>query len=222
MLPVEEFDTLEVGDLSFATVCKSGGLYFRPTLPWRQEGGAMTAAPIPWQRTHPALRERTVLLIAEQMLLASPEYRDRLSLPLTVARDHQLVFEAPLHLRFSKANNRTSGLKWTRLRGVNPLAEGTELHNTALADALTTKTEFTADEFEHFGLTMDLRSDHYVKSNGMLFQPVGGAEARHVVDRRGHRHLCQASGRESWRQPCALETEGLAARQTVLRNSNQH
>ncbi len=43
---------------------------FRPALPWRVEGGAMTSNPIPWRRGHPALRERTLLLIAEQVCAA--------------------------------------------------------------------------------------------------------------------------------------------------------
>ena len=47
---------------------------------------------------------------------------------------------------------------------------GIELTSTELAAALETKTEFTTEEWDVFGIG-DLQLDHFVKAGGKYYQP---------------------------------------------------
>lgn len=68
-----------------------------------------------------------------------------------------------------------SGLKWQKCTGTQP-PTGTELSIEALSNALTTKLEFTADEWKAF-CVKNLKAEHFVKAGDQYFQP-----APHVSD----------------------------------------
>ena len=63
------------------------------------------------------------------------------------------------------------GLKW-KVTGVYEPRRGCLLRNRRLARALTTRTEFTQEEWQAFGIS-DLRSDHYIKVGDAYFKPDG-------------------------------------------------
>ena len=194
----EEWERFGVLDVSFDhfVAAPDGNTYFRPALAWREQGGAMRTSPIPWQRTLPALRDRTLLLIAEHVLQACPEHWWKPGVPLTILDEHAgLQLEPRVQLRFSEHNLRTSGLRWERVpvsedgdassiatggKGMKMdarSARGTRVANEALAAALARKTTFAQEEFDRFQVQGDLRADHFVLSGGTCYRPVGGAEA---------------------------------------------
>jgi serine/threonine protein kinase len=61
------------------------------------------------------------------------------------------------------------GLKWEKTIAPNP-SRGRSLGNSGLATALTSKTEFTKQEWESFGIT-DLDKDDFIKSGNWTFIP---------------------------------------------------
>ena len=63
------------------------------------------------------------------------------------------------------------GLKWLKVGETQPV-DGQNLARSDLADALKTKAEFTQEEWEAFGV-LGLCLDHFVKSGGSYFRPVG-------------------------------------------------
>jgi hypothetical protein len=63
------------------------------------------------------------------------------------------------------------GLKWLPAGSTEP-ATGRILENAKLAEALRSKTEFTKQEWEAFGIK-DLRTDHFIKSGDSYLQPAG-------------------------------------------------
>ena len=62
-----------------------------------------------------------------------------------------------------------SGLKWAKCHFRKP-PEGRELTSAVLAEALKEKTEFTAEEWQAFGLS-GLTPHHYIKSGGSYYKP---------------------------------------------------
>ena len=63
------------------------------------------------------------------------------------------------------------GLKW-KVSGVHEPTKGRLLTNPKLARALTTRTEFSKEEWLALGIT-DLQSDHYIKAENNFFKPAG-------------------------------------------------
>ena len=61
------------------------------------------------------------------------------------------------------------GLKWKSIGSTKP-TNGEELTNSELASALESKTTFTQDEFDAFGIT-DLDSNVFIESGASYFQP---------------------------------------------------
>ena len=66
-------------------------------------------------------------------------------------------------------NNTPSGLKWCEVGAMKP-RKGLELTNSKLAEALQDKTEFTEEEWFHFGVS-SLKITHCIRSGGSYFQP---------------------------------------------------
>jgi hypothetical protein len=64
------------------------------------------------------------------------------------------------------------GLKWLPAGDSEP-AMGRNLEHAKLAEALKSKTEFTKQEWEAFGIK-DLRTDQFIKSGYSYFQPAAG------------------------------------------------
>ena len=64
----------------------------------------------------------------------------------------------------------TSGLKWVLIGDKAP-DKGRNLEHAELAAALAVKTEFTAEEWESFGV-QDLRMSHFVKVGRSYFCPL--------------------------------------------------
>lgn len=64
-----------------------------------------------------------------------------------------------------------SGLKWEALGETRP-SEGRELKSSALQEALRSKTEFTQDEWNSFGIG-DLYIADFIKSGDSYFKPAG-------------------------------------------------
>lgn len=64
------------------------------------------------------------------------------------------------------------GLKWMPAGDTEP-ATGHNLENAELTEALRSKTEFTKEEWDAFGIK-DLRTDHVIKSGDSYFQPAAG------------------------------------------------
>ena len=62
-----------------------------------------------------------------------------------------------------------SGLRWKNIGDSRPM-EGRELKNPKLANALQTKTEFTPDEWDDFGIG-DVRENDFVNSRNTYFTP---------------------------------------------------
>ena len=62
-----------------------------------------------------------------------------------------------------------SGLRWKNIGDSRPM-EGRELKNPELANALQTKTEFTPDEWDDFGIG-DVRENDFVNSRNTYFTP---------------------------------------------------
>ena len=67
-----------------------------------------------------------------------------------------------------------SGLKWLKAGDTRP-ANGRDLENAKLAETLMSKTGFTQQEWDAFGIT-DLRMDHFVKVGESYFKPECEAE----------------------------------------------
>jgi hypothetical protein len=66
------------------------------------------------------------------------------------------------------------GLVWLNIGDMEPTWAGQKLANAALANALTCKTEFTANEWSAFGIK-ELRVGHFVQSStGSYFKPAPG------------------------------------------------
>ena len=70
------------------------------------------------------------------------------------------------------------GFKWLSAGDTEPTT-GRNLEHPELAEALMSKTEFTQQEWEAFGMVVDdlysnLGTDHFVKSGDSYFQPAGG------------------------------------------------
>ena len=61
------------------------------------------------------------------------------------------------------------GLKWLKI-GDSATTNGQRLGNSTLAEALKSKTEFTEQEWDAFGV-QDLHVDHFVESGGSCFKP---------------------------------------------------
>lgn len=74
--------------------------------------------------------------------------------------DGRLWVAAPLRHAFLHL-----GLKW------EPCTEGEMFDNTALSTALASRTEFTQEEFEAFGVT-GLTPDHVVRAGSKCYRPV--------------------------------------------------
>ena len=105
--------------------------------------------------------------------------------------------EAMLH----REDARLIGLAWVRTGNTKP-TKGEELTNSYLEQALTSKTEFTLDEWEGFGPLREvggvggitnLRLDHFVKSGGFYFQPRVG-EAKPLINDEFHKTLVGVKG----------------------------
>ena len=62
-----------------------------------------------------------------------------------------------------------SGLKWRNIGETTP-SQGQELYTPELAIALTTKSTFTQQEWEVFGIC-DLKMSQFVRSGGTYFRP---------------------------------------------------
>ena len=73
---------------------------------------------------------------------------------------------------FGFADTGALGLKWLPAGDTEP-AMGRNLEHAKLAEALRSKTEFTKQEWEVFGIK-DLRTDHFIKSGHSYFQPAPG------------------------------------------------
>ena len=69
----------------------------------------------------------------------------------------------------------TSGLKWQRAEASAP-TQGEELINSGLSSALSSKTEFTQQEWEAFGISNNfVRMDHFIRAgDGFYFKPAVG------------------------------------------------
>ena len=65
--------------------------------------------------------------------------------------------------------------------GTTPPAEGQEISNPSLANALLSKTEFKQEEWEMFDVH-DLRIFNFVKSGDAFFKPGATADTKHVAD----------------------------------------
>ena len=61
--------------------------------------------------------------------------------------------------------------KWLPVGDIEPTT-GHNLQNSKLAEALRSKTEFTVQEWEAFGIEV-LPTDHFIKSGDSFFQPAG-------------------------------------------------
>ena len=66
----------------------------------------------------------------------------------------------------------TLGLQWKGAGSTKP-SDGKELTNDQLASDLQSKTEFTRQEWDAFGIK-DLRIDNLIKSGASYFQPIAG------------------------------------------------
>jgi len=75
---------------------------------------------------------------------------------------------------FSK-HAKASGLKWRNVGDSKP-SFGSGLVNQTLAEALTSKTDFTENEWSEFGIN-DLHSDDFIESHGFYFKIAEAAEA---------------------------------------------
>jgi Ran GTPase-activating protein (RanGAP) involved in mRNA processing and transport len=75
-----------------------------------------------------------------------------------------------------------SGLKWANTGATQP-AEGRILENSKLAEALARKTEFTAQEWESFGIKY-LSEDAYIQSGGSYLKPQVGAASDDSVKKQ--------------------------------------
>ena len=65
-----------------------------------------------------------------------------------------------------------SGLKWKEIDGTpEDLWFGEELFSSKLSSALTTKTEFTKEEFDSFNVPVAVRFVHYIEAGGTYYQP---------------------------------------------------
>jgi hypothetical protein len=64
---------------------------------------------------------------------------------------------------------RPSGLRWEKMGEIEP-AEGRELTDSQLANALTSKTQFSRKEWEEFCIS-DLHHDHFIKAGNAYYKP---------------------------------------------------
>lgn len=62
-----------------------------------------------------------------------------------------------------------SGLRWTVAGRTKP-AQGRELSNNVLSASLQSKTEFTQEQWDAFGVR-DLRDDDYIKAGDLYYRP---------------------------------------------------
>jgi len=74
------------------------------------------------------------------------------------------------------------GLKWRKI-GDEPPGTGRQLANVKLANALTTRTEFSQTEWDAFGIH-GLRSSDFVMAGGSCFRPIVAATLHHADDFR--------------------------------------
>jgi len=68
----------------------------------------------------------------------------------------------------------TSGLSW-KMAGSTKLAQGRELTNAALSEALTQTTTFTQEQWDAFGID-DLRDYDYIQAGDRYYQPAHTAD----------------------------------------------
>ena len=74
--------------------------------------------------------------------------------------------------RYQLSGSVASGLRWLRFEEAAEPSEGAELVNAALKEALEKKVEFTEAEWKAFKVK-NLRTDHFVKGEGVYFKPAG-------------------------------------------------
>jgi len=83
-----------------------------------------------------------------------------------------VITESPLQWNVRLAEEEGLGLKWEPIPQIGPLNEvpnrGKEISNFRLSVALGSKTQFTREEWEAFGIK-DLRGDDYIKVHGVYY-----------------------------------------------------
>ena len=101
---------------------------------------------------------------------------------LEVQRVKRDLKRRELHAAFEKPD----GLKWKSIGAIKP-KKGKELHNEALAEALTKKTEFTHEEWAAFRVS-ELVKDTFILSAGLYFLPCA---PQLTQDEKARRDLCR-------------------------------
>jgi hypothetical protein len=98
-----------------------------------------------------------------------------------------------------------SGLNWKKMDPVNPRI-GRELSNPGLATALESRTEFTQQEWDEFGIT-SLHTDDFIKVGGSYFKPAAASGATKAGSRPNNPRLktvlytiCDMSSRCAFRE----------------------
>ena len=82
----------------------------------------------------------------------------------------QLIGNVCEHCGAKESDHVASGLKWLKAGDTRP-ANGRDLANAKLAETLMSKTGFTQQEWDAFGIT-GLRMDHFVKVGESYFKPL--------------------------------------------------
>ena len=97
------------------------------------------------------------------------------------------------------------GLNWKKMDPVNP-RNGRELSNPGLATALESRTEFTQQEWDEFGIT-SLHTDDFIKVGGSYFKPAAASGATKAGSRPNNPRLktvlytiCDMSSRCAFRE----------------------
>ena len=67
---------------------------------------------------------------------------------------------------------RSLGFKWEAVGTTRP-ADGVEIHNRALAEALGARKEFTWVELDEWGVDKELHCHHFIMAGGKCYQPRG-------------------------------------------------
>ena len=95
----------------------------------------------------------------------SPSFQTTVEIAYDMTKSRLLRFD----LLGSLSEDFADGRKWKKTGETKP-AQGHELRNAELAAALRSKTEFTQQEWEAFGIS-DLRNDDFIKMDNMYFKP---------------------------------------------------